>query len=237
MKEVVFNSGPGNWFFDKYYVNGTNSRFWTFQLALNIISQHERDPIIVETGCQRQENDLGAGMSTSIFAEYIARHGGELHVVDNDIRNLTIAEKCIGKWASKNANRIFTYHDDSVTFLEGYLGEIDLLYLDSWDYPYGEMLDTFGGREDIESAIEQLNKLSEREVLSTFDNLITPSQQHCLREFKAVEDNNIFDTTVILIDDNMLPGGGKPGLLKPYLEERGWKCLFDLQQTLWVRSL
>ena len=99
MKDIVFNSGPGNWFFDKYYIHGSNSRFWTFQLALNLLSQRNWNPTIVETGCQRMADDIGAGMSTSIFAEYIARYGGELHVVDNDVHHLTIAEKCVGEWA------------------------------------------------------------------------------------------------------------------------------------------
>ena len=236
MKDLVFANEPGNWFYDKYYVNGINSRYWTFQLAFNILYQREKHPTIVETGCQRQADDIGAGMSTSIFAEYIANFGGELHIVDNNIRHLTIAEKCISKWSTENANRVFTYHNDSVEFLKNYLGEVDLLYLDSWDYPYGELLNEFGGKEDIEKATIELNKLSHTEVVSRFGSIIFPSQQHCVREFKAVEEQ-LDETSIVLIDDNQLPGGGKPGLLKPYLEEQGWTCLFDFQQTLWIRKI
>lgn len=222
------------WFYDKYYANGVNSRYWTFQLAFNILYQREKVPVIVETGCQRQADDIGAGMSTSIFAEYIARHGGELHIVDNNIRHLTIAEKCIGEWSSKNANRVYTYHNDSVEFLKDYLGEIDLLYLDSWDYPIFEIAKAYD--PDFEKAMEIMKQVPDHDIQERFRTLVYPCQDHCVREFEAVEDQ-LEKTSLVLIDDNMLPGGGKPGLLKPYLREQGWTCLFDLQQTLWARSL
>ena len=207
---------------------------WTFKLAFNLLAQRDKAPVIVETGCQRLPNDLGAGMSSSIFSEYIARYGGELHIVDNDIRHLTLAEKCIAEWASKNANRVFTYHDDSVQFLERYLGEIDLLYLDSWDYPIFEMATDYD--KDFEKAMEIMRKIPDADLQKKYATIVGPCQEHCVREFKAVEEQ-LDDTSIVLIDDNQLPGGGKPGLLKPYLEEQGWTCLFDFQQTLWTRKV
>jgi hypothetical protein len=35
------------------------------------------------------------------------------------------------------------------------------------------------------------------------------------------------------MDDNMLPGGGKPRMAKKALSKLGYRCLLDSQQTLW----
>ena len=40
---------------------------------------------------------------------------------------------------------------------------------------------------------------------------------------------------VIMLDDNRLPHGGKPRLAKVELRKRGWTCLLDYQQTLWIK--
>lgn len=231
MKEIVY---ADNWFFEKYFSDGPNSRFYTFQLALNIISQRKHHPVIVETGCQRQKDDIGAGMSTSIFAEYIARYGGELHVVDNNANHLSIAEKCIAPWARENQGRVSLYNEDSVIFLSQWKGNIDLLYLDSWDYPVFRM----AGEYDLDhkKALEIMKTIPDQEIQTKFHDLVFPCQDHCVREFTAVE-SQLTDRSLVLIDDNRLPGGGKPGLLKPHLEARGWICLFDLRQTLWARNL
>jgi len=234
VQDLVFTDTDDQWFFQKYYADGSNSRFYTFQLAMNMLVQRDKPPVIVETGCQRQEDDLGAGMSTSIFAEYIARYGGELHVVDNNVYHLSVAEKCIAPWAPQNMNKVYTYHNDSAVFLQEWMGEIDLLYLDSWDYPIFEMAKAYD--PDFDTAMEIMKKIPHEELQKKFADIVYPCQEHTVREFKAVEDQ-LNDNSIVLIDDNRLPGGGKPGLLKPILVEEGWKCLFDLQQSLWVREL
>jgi FMN-dependent NADH-azoreductase len=67
------------------------------------------------------------------------------------------------------------------------------------------------------------------------ENMRNASQSHCLAEFRAIEPR-LQKNTIVLIDDNMLPFGGKPKLLKEYLDQKGWVCLFDYQQTLWIRG-
>jgi hypothetical protein len=46
---------------------------------------------------------------------------------------------------------------------------------------------------------------------------------------------NLHDKSVILIDDNGMAGGGKPRLAKDILIELGYTCLYDWQQTLWIK--
>jgi hypothetical protein len=197
-----------NWFYKKYYekYNGGNQRYYTFQLALNLLIQTHEEPVIIETGCQRQEEDVGAGMSTSIFAEYIARYGGKLVTCDNSEMHLRKAETFISKWQHIEVDMVLS---DSVTFLKQYNGPCDLLYLDSLDYPIGENAGDVQMRDD--------------------------AQNHILEEFKAAE-VWLSDTAILLLDDNALPEGGKPKLLKQYLMHRGWVCLLDFQQTLWVKN-
>jgi predicted O-methyltransferase YrrM len=62
-----------------------------------------------------------------------------------------------------------------------------------------------------------------------------PSQQHHLKEIKAVYPF-LTDTTIIMIDDCDLPGGGKGKLVIEYLLERGWKIVKNHYQVILTRS-
>lgn len=221
-----------DWFKNKYWYDGANNRFSTFQLSLNLLEKRFECPTIIETGCQRQKEDLGAGMSTSIFAEYIHRNNGNLIVVDLIQRHLDVATKCVESWPNVDIQFVCS---DSVAFLKEYQGKCDLLYLDSYDYPIGQMWDAYGGRVDLPNAMKIVAARSHDELIQEFGGIIVPCQEHCLNEFKAIE-GALEQDSIVLIDDNDFPGGGKPGLLKPYLEEQGWTCLLDSQQTLWVKE-
>jgi hypothetical protein len=198
-----WQTGFTNWFHSKYYYGGSNYRYFTFQLALNLLGQFTKNPIILETGCQRQEGDIGAGMSTSIFGEYVSKYGGHLITVDMIDNHLRICKDC----TSQYKDYITYVLSDSLIFLKDYNGSVDLLYLDSVDYPIGT---------DAGNIAMQLL-----------------SQTHSLMEFQAIE-SKLHNKTLLLIDDNQLEGGGKPKLLKDYLETKNWYCLLDLQQSLWI---
>lgn len=235
-KELVYTDGSSeNWLFKRYYYSGSNSRYWTFQLALNLLRQKHPNPVIIETGCQRLKEDLGAGMSTSIFGEYCKRYNGKLYTVDLIESNLNICKQCTTDYS----NKIEYVLSDSVAWLKDSQGiTADLLYLDSWDHPYGEMLNVYGGQKDLQRAINILNAMSLEQVINKHWDLLKGCQEHCLNEFKAARDSGkVKASTIILIDDNQLPGGGKSRLLKDYLRKQEYICLLDLQQSLWVKEL
>jgi len=213
IKELVFcDDSSDNWLFKKYYYAGSNSRYWTFQVALNLLNQRVEHPTIVETGCQRQADDLGAGMSSSIFGEYCSKYNGRLYTVDLFPQHLEICKQCTLPFS----DTIEYVLSDSISWLREVKDiKADLLYLDSLDYPISP-----DGRSSV-------NPIKEQEA-----------QEHCLNEFLAAESSGkINSKTIVLIDDNQLPGGGKPRLLKEYLLQSGWICLLDLQQSLWVKEL
>jgi hypothetical protein len=91
-----------------------------------------------------------------------------------------------------------------------YKDQVDLIYLDSLDYPIG----TDAGNIAMQDA----------------------AQKHNLAEFIAIEDR-LTEKTIVLLDDNTLPGGGKPKLLKDYLIAKEWICLLDYQQSLFVKKV
>jgi len=94
---------------------------------------------------------------------------------------------------------------DSVSFLQQFEAQVDFLYLDSYDY----------SRTDLE--IQGL------------------SQEHHLKEFKAIEDR-LHEQTIVLIDDCGLPGGGKGKTLIEYMRANGWRVIIDAYQVLLLRS-
>ena len=208
LNDLVFvddQSKAGNWFYQQYFARGSNARYFTFQLALNLLRQRHENPLIIETGCQRQKDDLGAGMSTSIFAEYIEKFGGKLITVDNNPEHLSRAKEYITQWPEVECEFV---ESDSVKFLREYNGSCNLLYLDSYDYPIDD------------------NETEER-----------CAQEHNFDEFLAIH-KRLTSNTILLLDDNLLPRGGKPKLLKEYLRKSGrWTCLLDYQQSLWVQEI
>jgi hypothetical protein len=85
------------------------------------------DPLIVETGTYREENNYtGDGCSTLLFDHYINSNNGYLISVDID------PEAC--KLARDNtSDKTEVIKSDSVEFLGTLAGQIDLLYLDSYN--------------------------------------------------------------------------------------------------------
>lgn len=236
-KELLFTGAHKNqnWFYEKFYYSGSNYRYATFNIALNLLNQKHPNPTIVETGCQRQVDDIGGGMSTTLFAAYLYRYGGKLISVDLSPHSCKVAKEVITPYLEKGVD-INIVQSDSVKFLAEYNGPCDLLYLDSFDYPYGDLLNKYGGQTDIEKAEKILWSKDPEALIEEFKSVITPCQEHCVNEFMAIKDR-INDNTILLLDDNLLPGGGKPRLLKEMLPDLGWTCLLDFQQSLWVKRI
>ena len=237
MKDFLFlkNQDTSDWFYKKYnqhlgldaYGRG---RWPTMKIALNLYLQRNGG-LILETGCQREPDDWGAGASTSIFLELLKKYQcGNLISVDNNKEHLDRSKRFV------NEDPLVTFYEsDSVQFLKGFNQPISLLYLDSYDYPYGDLLDLYGGKTDINAAIIKLNELTEKEILFKHNDLLIASQQHCAKELEAAF-HSLHEKSIILIDDNSLAGGGKPRLAREILLDHGWQVVLDYQQTLWIKS-
>lgn len=94
----------------------------------------------------------------------------------------------------------------------------------------------------VGDSIEFLKKFDKKIDLLYLDSLDFdfhnpgPSQDHCLNELQAAY-SSLSRKAVVLMDDNWLPGGGKPAKAKEWLREQGWTCIIDHHQTLWVREV
>ncbi|MBD5634147.1 MAG: class I SAM-dependent methyltransferase [Candidatus Eremiobacteraeota bacterium] len=195
---------PAEWFSNAY---GTRlgMRSITFGEAIAVLCERTgADRTIVETGCVRERNDYSAGYSTVVFAQLVESYGGHVYTVDLSRRNMDLCRRITRRYAKH-----ITYGvDDSIAYLSRWATTcagrpIDLLYLDSWDYPIAED-----------------------------DGSRAASQRHCLGELEAALPF-LHARSLVLIDDGDLPGGGKPLLAKRRLSDLGWICLVDAYQTLW----
>lgn len=98
--------------------------------------QTVQNPLIVETGCARQEDNFaGDGQSSIMYDRYVTEHGGNFITVD-------ISEESVTYCRSKVSDKSMVAQDDSITFLKKLNKElteqgrkIDFLYLDSFDAP------------------------------------------------------------------------------------------------------
>jgi hypothetical protein len=206
-------ANPLQWFDDRYYYGGGNGRYQTFKLALEELSKIP-EPLIVETGCQRLPEDLGAGMSTSIFGEFLSRKGaGKLITIDIDKSHLAFCQIYTASYS-----KFITYVAmDSLKFLRNFDQPIDCLYLDSLDFPIG----MYAGNE----------------------RMVQNCQQHCLSEFMAVR-SLFKIGSILLVDDNETQErAGKPGLLKQHIKVQNrslrseFQLLLEGQQILWRKQV
>lgn len=193
-----FLAQTDDWFYKKYSLKLAD-RYWSFKVALNLFLQFDGDNI-VETGCVREEDDWGAGMSTYVFGDFCTRYGKTLWSVDNSVNALGKAQKICEDFVD---NILFTLRD-SVEYLRDFKKPIDLLYLDSKDCELGDDADN------------------------------TPAQQHQLRELTRAYPK-LSSKCVVLLDDNRFENGGKTTLSREYLLKKGFTCLIDFKQSLWVR--
>ena len=190
----------GGWFEEKYKEK-SGGRYVTFKLALNLFLQRHGHTI-VELGTTKAPDDWGAGMGTLLFAEVVGKYGGKIYTVDNYPPHIEACKIITESWAGS----ITHIEMDSLEFLKGLDERIDLLYLDTMDYP-----------------------------LTPEEGPVGPCQEHQLRELKLAYPN-LAPKAVVLLDDNDLPGGGKTRLAKEFLFKKGWHLLYDGQQSLWVRK-
>jgi hypothetical protein len=205
-------------------------RFETFKKALELAPSK---PNIIETGCARFQDDWSDGMSTFVFSNFVREYGGKVTSVDISKENIEMCSNLC-----KGFDDVLSLVvSDSVEYLKCLPPDtqIDLLYLDSYDYPYGKLLEFYGGKEDLNKAIKILSEMHDNDICEKHEDIIHDSQQHCLNEVQAALPL-IHDRTVILIDDSDLPGGGKPGLAKRELEENGYICVMNKYQSLWTKE-
>jgi hypothetical protein len=199
---------PAEWF-ERSYGARLGMRSVTFREAIELLCERTsgENRTIVETGCVRERNDYSAGYSTVIFAGLVERFGGHVHTVDLSARNMALCRRVTRRWS-----QLISYNvGDSAQYLRAWPAAtqgqpIDLLYLDSWDYPLAAGSDGDGSR--------------------------AASQVHCLAELEAALPS-LHEASLVLIDDGDLPGGGKPLLAKRRLAELGWTRVIDAYQTLW----
>lgn len=174
----------------------------SFRKTLGLLEERNARTMI-ETGTSREglHGAKSNGAATIVFGKWAKQNGGVLHSVDISERSIENARKEV--IAQQLEDTVKLHLSDSVAFLSSFEGEVDFLYLDSYDYS--------------EDSLEQLK-----------------SQEHHLKEFKAIE-HRLHQDSLVLIDDCDLPNGGKGKLVVEYMLEKNWKILHQAYQILLSR--
>ena len=109
-------------------------RFSGFKIIFeSLLFKKSNNFVIVETGCQRQENDWGAGQSSLLFYEFLNFFDGKLISLDNNIFHLNRSKKILRKKFPWSTVPLVQMLGDSVTKLKKIEAPVDLVYLDSYD--------------------------------------------------------------------------------------------------------
>lgn len=138
LSSSLFSAPPFKTLVREYGHNaGVIIRASTTELALKLLYER-KGKVMVETGTCRQATlaqCLGDGGSTFIFADFAARNGLTFYSVDIEPLCMEHAEAICTRDLPHTNPRF--YCEDSITFLENFDGPIDFLYLDSFDYGWG----------------------------------------------------------------------------------------------------
>jgi hypothetical protein len=150
---------------------------------------------VVEIGSERGEG------STDFLAELAQRHGVDFYSIDIIKRHelTTVA--------------------DGAEWLASFDGEIQLAYLDNFDYVFPEI-------EGASWVVEQAVEYESMGRLLTNDN----SEAEHLAQAMLVHDLS-FGGSVVLIDDTYISDGrltGKGALAVPWLTEHGWQLVNEI---------
>ncbi|WP_210423710.1 class I SAM-dependent methyltransferase [Croceivirga thetidis] len=135
-----------------------------------------------------------------------------------------------GKWASENAAFLHSV-DINEKSVANAQTEVDKQKLNEWvkihESDSVAFLDAFADKVDF-LYLDSYDYSSNVEVQKK-------SQEHHLKEFKAIE-NKLHDKSIVLIDDCDLPNGGKGKLVIAYMLENGWRIEEEAYQVLLVRE-
>ena len=115
--------------------------------------------MIVETGTARcgEKNFGGDGGSTILFGDFATRHNIQAYSVDISQESVNNAQAATLNYI-KNLQVVCA---DSVAFLKNFPSSIDFLYLDSFDYEYGNPLPSqWHHLKEIEAAYPKLTENS-----------------------------------------------------------------------------
>ncbi|SHG44491.1 class I SAM-dependent methyltransferase [Winogradskyella jejuensis] len=148
----------------------------TFAKVLKLLKERNVK-IIVETGTSRKglEGAKSDGAATIVFGKWAKENGAVMHSVDISEDSVNGSKNEVQKQGLQD---VVTVHlDDSLNYLKNFEGQIDFLYLDSYDYSKTDL--------DIQRK----------------------SQEHHLQEFKIIEDRLHTNTIVLIDDCGLPGGG------------------------------
>jgi len=176
-----------------------------FDYIFDFLKQ-QQNPLIVETGCARQENNYeGDGQSSLMFDKYISEYGGSFYTVD-------LAKESVQYCQSKVSNKTTVVESDSITYLkklnQHFLDskrKINFLYLDSFDAPRDE------------------------------PDVVYMSALHHLYELLTIAPS-LSDGALIGVDDNWIDNGklaGKGQFVFDYMQKSGRPLCHDGYQLFW----
>jgi len=142
------------------------------------------------------------------------------------VRSQGAASIVFGKWAKEN-EAILHSVDISEESIRVAKMEVEAQKLDKYVNLH------------LSDSVEFLTKFKEKVDLLYLDSydysedieVQKKSQEHHLKEFKAIE-NLLHKNSIVLIDDCKLPGGGKGKTVIAYMQTQGWKILMEKYQVL-----
>jgi hypothetical protein len=161
--------------------------------------------VLVETGTARMGLEKSKGDGASTIVFGLWASQNDAHLYSVDI-DPEATDRAGKEVVNMNlGDHVSLVTSDSVAYLDEFTSPVDFLYLDSYDYH------------------------------KTDTSIQAASQQHHLKEIRAIE-NCLHEDTVILIDDCNMPNGGKGKLVIERLTARGWKIHRSEYQVILVKD-
>lgn len=203
--------------------NQLEHRIEGFDFIFNYLKKI-KNPIIVETGCARGENNYsGDGESSLLFDAYINEYGGEFFTVD--ISEISY-NYCKSKLKSPRSSVALS---DSISYLKKLNYEfelndkkIDFLYLDSFDAPhYDNKIVENSARHHLYELLSIFPSLKKNCLIGVDDNWLEISKKIVMGNSNYIVENETFRVS------------GKGMYIAEYMSLIGNSPCFSGYQVFW----
>jgi hypothetical protein len=208
-------------------------RYYTLELVYNLFKGVRGDSI-VQVGCQSRDSEYANFDLFDIFA-----------YLNDTSYNSTYSVYCNehNKEERKDylKRKIYKDHDPAkieIKELKEYDQQstkyIDLLILNDIYYPIDELTKNMSDSLNYLEARNLLNSIEESEINYLYGDLINPSREKMVEDYKTFK-NRLSRSAIVLLEGNDYPGGSQTLFVKRQLERDGFICLLDLKQSVWIR--
>ena len=208
-------------------------RYYTLELVYNLFKGIRGDSI-VQVGCQSRDSEYANFDLFDIFAYLNDTSYNSTYLVYCNEHNKEERKDYLKRKIYKDHDPNKIEKKELKEYDQQSTKYIDLLILNDIYYPIDELTKNMSDSLNYLEARNLLNSIEESEINYLYGDLINPSREKMVEDYKTFK-NRLSRSAIVLLEGSDYPGGSQTLFVKRQLERDGFICLLDLKQSVWIR--